>query len=354
MIEWAMRFFPRHALPAALACLWTVTAAADLRAEENGLGGTFTLQLENDKFVGTDRHYTHGTRLAWVWDDEARVPGWIGNLMERAYFFSTPKRKQLGLAVGQNIYTPEDTLSTGLIADDRPYAGWSYLGLSLHAEVDTPLFSRRLTALDTVELNFGLVGPQSYAREAQNTIHRTIGTDEAQGWDHQLKNEPTINLTMARKWRLPLYGGKAEDRYLAWDALPHLGASAGNVLTNANAGFTLRFGHDLKRDYGPPQIQPNLPGRASFDTFEDSDALGWYLFAGAEGRYVARNIFLDGNTFADSPSVTRIPWTADLRLGAVVTYGRVRIALVQALRTREFEGQRQDDRFGALTMTVRF
>lgn len=312
--------------------------------------GTFTIQLENDKFVGTDRHYTHGTRLAWVWDDETRVPGWVRELMDRAYFFSTPKRKQLGMAIGQNIYTPEDTLATGLIATDRPYAGWSYLGLSVHAEVDTPLFGQRLKALDTVELNLGWVGPQSYARETQNAVHRLIGTDESQGWNNQLKNEPTLNLTAERKWRQPL--GATND--LAWDVLPHAGASFGNVLINANAGLTFRFGHDLDRDFGPPHIQPNLPGRASFNTFEDSDALGWYVFAGAEGRYVAHNLFLDGNTFTDSHSVDREPWTADLRIGAVITYKRIRIALIQAHRTREFKNQRQDDRFGALTLTVRF
>ena len=132
--------------------------------------GYFTLQLENDKFVGTDRHYTHGTRLSWVWEDESKVPEWISGLLDGAYIFSTPRKKQMGIAIGQSIFTPEDTLATDLIANDRPYAGWSYLGLSLHAEVDGTFLNRYFQALDTFEIDFGIVGPQSYAKEAQNGI----------------------------------------------------------------------------------------------------------------------------------------------------------------------------------------
>ena len=326
-------------------------APAAAETEGRAPRGTLSIQLENDKLVGTDRHYTHGTRVTWTWDDEKRVPEWVSTLLDQAYIFSTPKRKQLGMAFGQNIYTPEDTTATGLLIHDRPYAGWTYMGLSLHAEVDTPFFGRDLTAIDTLEIDFGLVGPQSYARETQNAVHRLIGTDESKGWDNQLENEPTLNLMLERKWRVAL----AQDLGGAdWDTLPYAGASIGNVLTHASMGTMLRFGHELETDYGPPRIQPNLPGRASFDAFENSDRLGWYLFAGAEGRYVAHNLFLDGNTFTSSHSVERNPWTGDIQVGAVVTYGRVRVALTQVHRTREFKGQRQADSFGALTMTLRF
>ena len=312
--------------------------------------GYFTLQLENDKFVGTDRHYTHGTRLSWVWEDESKVPGWVSGLLDRAYIFSTPRKKQMGIVLGQNIFTPENTLTQTLSAGDRPYAGWSYVGLSLHAEVDGTFLNRYFEALDTFEVDFGVVGPQSYAKEAQNGIHRLIGTDEAHGWSHQLKNEPTANLMLERVWRSPTphHAGMFE-----WDVLPALGFSLGNVHSHVGGGAVIRFGHALDVDYGPPKIQPSLPGRAAFTTLGNRE-WGWYLYAGAEGRYVAHNLFLDGNTFTDSHSVERNPWVADFRIGAVLTHGRVRIALTQVHRTREFKGQRQGDDFGALTATIRF
>jgi hypothetical protein len=43
---------------------------------------------------------------------------------------------------------------------------------------------------------------------------------------------------------------------------------------------------------------------------------GWDLFFGTQGRAVARNIFLDGNTFQNSRSVSKEPVVADLIIGA--------------------------------------
>src|SRR3546814_8870959 len=102
---------------------------------------------------------------------------------------------------------------------------------------------------------------------------------------------------------------------LGVDVTPHLGAALGNVYTYGAGGLTLRFGEDLPDDYGPPRIRPALPGS---DYFRPTDDFGWYFFAGAEGRIVARNIFLDGNTFKDSHSVDKRPLVADLQAGIAV------------------------------------
>lgn len=319
-------------------------------AQEGGNEGYFTLQLENDKFIGTDRHYTHGTRLAWVWEDENKVPDWISGLLDKAYILSTPKKKQMGFALGQSIFTPEDTLSRGLITNDRPYAGWTYLGLSLHADVDGRFFGRAFEAQDTMVVDMGWVGPQSYAKQAQNGVHRLLKIDEANGWDNQLKNEPVANLMLERTWRRP---SPYRIKDVEWDILPSAGVSLGTVHTHASGGLMLRLGKGLNMDFGPPKTQPSLPGRAAF-AFKNNDDIGWYVFVGAEGRYVARNLFLDGNTFADSHSVDKEPWVGDFRVGAVLTYGRVRVALTQVYRTREFKAQRQGDSFGALTTTIKF
>jgi hypothetical protein len=80
----------------------------------------------------------------------------------------------------------------------------------------------------------------------------------------------------------------------------------------------------------------------------------WYLFAGAEGRYVARNIFLDGNTFSNGHSVNRIPLVLDMQAGVTVALPAVRLTLMHVFRTREFERQQRADRFGVVQAAVRF
>lgn len=113
----------------------------------------------------------------------------------------------------------------------------------------------------------------------------------------------------------------------------------------------MRFGENLPNDYGPPRIQPSLPGSAFYDP---SDGFGWYIFAGIEGRAVAHNIFLDGNTFQDSRSVDKKPFVGDLQAGIAVTLWRTRVSYTHVLRTREFDGQDTTDSFGAFSASFRF
>jgi hypothetical protein len=85
-----------------------------------------------------------------------------------------------------------------------------------------------------------------------------------------------------------------------------------------------------------------------------SESLQWEIFAGAEGRAVARNIFLDGNTFADSHSVDKKPFVADLNAGFAFTLGRARISYTAVYRTREFDGQQDASVFGGISVGYNF
>ena len=122
------------------------------------------------------------------------------------------------------------------------------------------------------------------------------------GWGNQLKNEPGVALFYERKWRrmrtplpdMPLF---------EIDMTPHIGGSVGNVFTYGAVGATFRIGRDLGVDYGPPRIRPGLAGSLHVDP--PLDRYAYYAFFGFEGRAVARDITLDGNTFARSHSVNR-------------------------------------------------
>lgn len=86
----------------------------------------FTLHFENDYFGGQDQHYTNGMKLSWVTGDlsEWGKEGWRQTFLEAVPFVNRPDRqKNLGVAVGQNIYTPQDTSLVIPDSDDRPYAG---------------------------------------------------------------------------------------------------------------------------------------------------------------------------------------------------------------------------------------
>jgi lipid A 3-O-deacylase len=69
---------------------------------------------------------------------------------------------------------------------------------------------------------------------------------------------------------------------------------------------------------------------------------------------VARDIFLDGNTWRDSRSVDREPLVGDASLGAVLVLPWVRLTYTHTFRSKEYEGQRDRAQLGAVSLSFRF
>lgn len=321
----------------ALLVFMACSAAANAESEPDA--GIASFVFENDLFYDTDRNYTNGVRASWLTEPDA-TPAWGRATAQRLPLFPERSTVRTTYTVGQNMYTPDDITLRDPPPDERPYAGWLYGSVGLLAES-----GRRL---DQLELTIGIVGPASLAEQTQKFVHELTDSDDPRGWDNQLENEPGLILTYQRSWRdfasETVYG-------LGVDVTPHVGGALGNVFTYANAGVTFRIGQSLPLDYGPPRIQPSLPGSGFFVPQND---FGWYLFAGVEGRAVARNIFLDGNTFRDSRSVDKEPLVGDLQFGIAMTWKTVRLSYTHVLRTREFETQAEGDDFGVLSVSMRF
>lgn len=327
--------------PAAFLLLAVLLAIAPARAD--GLPGAFGFQVDNDLFgSGSDKHYTNGMRLSWL-PPQDWVPDWIKDAALLVPTLDEEDKFTFVFALGQSMYTPENIETPDPDPTDRPYAGWLYLTLGAVAE-DA---ERRL--LHNVALDLGVVGPMSLTDSTQIFWHDLIGAPTPRGWDHQIKNEPGVVLNYQASLRRQLLGRPGDT--IEADVTPRAGVALGNVFTHGAVGGSFRVGHNLDLDYGPPLIRPSLPGSGMVKRKDD---WGWYLFAGAEGRYVARNIFLDGNTLAISHSVHREPWVADIQAGAALTFRNVRLSLTQVWRTREFRGQDGGDHFGSVSLTVLF
>lgn len=313
--------------------------AAFAEEEAYHSGGIFSFVLENDLFANTDRHYTNGARFSWL-TAEGKEPDWLEKVGKAFPMFYGAKDIRVAYALGQNMYTPRNIARRNPNPDDQPYAGWLYGSVGLIGETGS--------RLDQLLLTLGVVGPASGAEPTQKFVHRITGSTQPQGWDEQLKNEPTAQLTYERSWRA-LASGKLWG--FSADATPHAGAALGNVFIYANTGLTFRFGQNLPNDYGTPRIQPSLPGSGFFRPVE---TFGWYLFAGVDGRAVGRNIFLDGNSFRDGPSVDRKIFVGDAQAGLAIIWNDIRFAYTHVLRTKEFREQRDITQFGAFSVSLQF
>lgn len=300
---------------------------------------TLSLVVENDLFYDQDRNYTSGVALLWM-PAASRPPDWALAIAHWLPWFPEEGAVRHAYVLGQSMYTPQDITLAEPPLDDRPYAGWLYGTVGLGAET-----GRRL---DQLALTVGVVGPASGAEQTQSFVHRLKDEDEPEGWDTQLGNELGLLLTYQRSWRAlatqPLAG-------LELDLAPHAGGALGNVYTYASAGLTLRFGKGLALDYGPPRIQPSVPGSG---LYVPTDTFAWYLFAGFEGRGVLRNLFLDGSSFQDSRSVNNEPLVGDLQWGTSLSWRGARLSYTHVLRTREFATQQEHDDFGAVSLSISF
>lgn len=332
----------RAACLAALILLGCGTMTA--QAEERVAGdhyGTFSFTYENDLLAGTDRYYTSGFLFAWR-SPSYDPPDWLATVtgLGHGVIFPTGGTPRWGLAFGQNIFTPADTQRRNPDPLDRPYAGWLYGAVNLA--------SYTATQYGSIELQLGMVGPSALGEQTQNNVHDFLNIDRALGWDAQLKDEPGVNVILARQWR---YNTDPVWDDVSLGIVPSVTASLGNVQTYASAGVMFRIGNELMADFGPPRMRPSISG----STFYQPDGRwGWYAFAGVEGRAVARDIFLDGNTWRDSRSVDREPLVGDATVGFALIMPFARLTIAYTARSREFETQRETAQYGSASLSFRF
>jgi len=315
---------------------------------------TFTVLFENDLFVNEDQQYTNGIQLSWLspdlkrYADADRLPDWLLPMIARLPLINEPGRlHNVGFSLGQKIFTPENTQSSSLVEDDRPYAGWLYGALSFT--------SKTVGVKDMFEMQFGVIGPAAQGEEAQNFIHDLRDLPKTRGWSHQLRNEPGFVFVYERKWR-PYRSENASG--FGYDVITHAGGALGNVHIYANAGTEFRVGLNLPGDFGTSAIRPggtsNAPATVNDPRLRSTRTYGLYVFTAVSGRAVARDIFLDGNTFRDSHNVDKEPLVGDLIVGGSLVYKRYKLSYAQFFRTKEFDIQKKNNNFGSISLSVTF
>ncbi|MFT5394978.1 MAG: lipid A 3-O-deacylase [Gammaproteobacteria bacterium] len=323
---------------------------------------TFSFGYENDLFADTDRFYTNGIQLNWIspelkWFEDLEwfkqdtfLSRQARNFIDILPFSSDPERQRhLSFSLGQKMFTPQDIVSSGLVVNERPYAGWLYGDIAFH--------SKNQRRLDTFEIQLGIIGDISLAEEAQDLVHSIRGIDKANGWGNQLENEVGIAFIYDRKQRLI----RRTDMVglLGFDTVMHGGVALGNVFTHLNTGAEFRFGWNIPTDFGSALIRPagntNAPTDSTDPRYQHGkNALSFYLFAAANGRWVLRDIFLDGNTFEDSHSIDKKSLVGEFVLGSSVVIKNFKISYAQVFRSKEFDGQPSGQSFGSISLSYTY
>jgi len=219
--------------------------------------GTFTFQMDNDFFASyrglLDEDYTQGFHFTFNRRQSPRAMSRLLDRFEKCQAEEGCATRTMVLA-GQEIYTPRYYPSTA--SDDRPFAGWLYGGLQSSAVTERDLTSLSIKA--------GVTGPPSLAQQLQVTFHELVPAYKVpDGWNDQLKLEPGLIVTASRKNFTELRAGAASIGMITYGS-----ASLGNILTDAEAGITLRAGLNGEHPWNFDRAR-RLGGYASFGVRED-------------------------------------------------------------------------------------
>ena len=332
-------------------CLSVVSVSAQAQDDDSCArwkalcDGSISVVVENDLFGGTDRSYTNGLELQVASGPQQQLPlsGVLSRLLPDRYQSSAPDREwRTGFGGGHVMFTPTDISLDEPDPDDRPYAGWAF--------VTTSLYSEARGVVDVAELTLGWVGDGAGAGWVQRNWHQLIDGEEPRGWRFQIKDEPGIIARVGQRRytktrELPVAG-------LEWGGHGQISLALGNVDTSANLAGGIRVGRGFRGDHGETlRVKPSL-STASF--VSNDSPFGWYVFGDIGGRAIGRDIFLDGNSFRDSPSVRKRHFVSDRQVGAAVHFGRVRTSFTFVRRSEEFFGQDGAQKFGAVAVSIQY
>jgi len=299
----------------------------------------FRISFGNDTFVSTDRGFTHGAKLTWMSHD---IKDYRKNPLLKWFSFTNGPGSihTFSVSLGQNIYTPDNIQTAEFIENDRPYAGYLYLGFGIH--------SKNKKRQDSFEIDIGIVGQHSYAEQTQRIIHYIFKHEDPLGWEHQLKDEFALQTVYERKIRVYRTG---PDKGMGIELIPHFGGGLGNVYIYANAGYQVRFGWNLPYDFG---VDMQRPGGDTNTGINNWDKPSIHFYAALDGQAVYRNIFLDGNTITGSHRVEKNPFTASIMTGFGIQIKGMYISYTYVFWTKKFKTESRNHRFGVLNLSFAF
>ena len=306
----------------------------ELKDDKSWIFDRANFYIENDVYFGTDDGYSTGemfTFLYFVPEADNFVHNALGYNTKESYSYLT-------FSIANQIYTPTNTFATTLQIDDRPYAGWTYIETTFHKTTKTQLRS--------LSLKVGMIGPASGSEQIQNNFHKAFAMDPVNGWNNQLHNELGINLKYTQKWK---YHGKSFNDYEG-SFIPFSSVELGNIAINATCGFTARIGYNIPKDYGLSSINIGSdPGIPVYGQYKNMRTHPWSFSVNftAAGTAVARDIFLDGNTFSHSHSIDKRNFVGYYGVGFTIRYKNLVLDIMEIENSKQFRGQKESHGIGS-------
>lgn len=277
----------------------------------SAFGGTYEISLENDAIGGTDQHYTHGTRITYLYPIESSL--------------FADKNAYRSWSIGQYMYTPSEIDVETIQVGDRPYAGWLYGSTSVSVDDGE--------VLDMLGITLGVAGEWSLAGDTQKMIHRWLDSTEPQGWDTQVDERIGFDLTYGRrhKWKADYA-----------DIILKADVSLGNIYCLGGLGVVARFGYNIPDDFGMVRMEPIARSISDF---------GIYGILEASERLVVYNYFLEGDDIESTYDINMSRSVYEMAVGCGAYYKGFNAIYLYNIRSREFKEQEEHSKFGTVAIS---
>ncbi|RVU02781.1 lipid A deacylase LpxR family protein [Mucilaginibacter limnophilus] len=306
--------------------LLAIIFAAPITLFAQGYKSQISIKVENDQYINpkNDRYYTAGEFASYT----------------RALDHSSDSslvKKVLEIDGGQQIYNAYESNVADINLQDRPYTAYLYAGISLTK------FYKNESALK-LGGQLGIIGPLALGEEIQKGFHSLFGLHEVKGWEHQLNNEPGINLNADYKKLLYRTNG-------SWfDITANPSAWLGNTFTGASAGMLFRIGQ-----LGNLFESVSTNSRVSVDSKHQKHEL--FFFAVPQLHFVGYNATIQGGLFRSDKG----PLTFGIhhfvyvqQLGLQFASDRWSASAIAFIKSREVKSTAPGYQYGSISFAYRW
>lgn len=289
----------------------------------------FGFKSDNDSylFYGQDRYYTNGLM---VYFRHATDQNKLGEKLEKFTY---------ELSAGQKIFNPQGGNVSNIKLQDRPFAGYLYAGASAN------FFYKKESILKT-SLELGTVGPHSLGEDAQKFLHKTVGFYEIDGWQYQIKNELTANLSL--QYTRLLHRSEYNQIDFSFEGY----ANVGTTFNGAGAGILMRTGN-INQLFQTAYTNSTIGTRLKSAKFVTAET---FFYAKPQLNFVAYDATIQGSLFNHNSPLTfkTKPFVFAQQLGFNYSSQRFTFDFGLLFKTKEVKSKAKAHQYGTISMFYRF
>lgn len=289
----------------------------------------FGFKSDNDAylFYGQDRYYTNGL---FIYFRRATDQQKLSEKLEKLTY---------EISAGQKMYNPLSGYRPDPATQDRPFAAYLYAGGNVN------LFYKNERVLKA-GVEVGTVGPDALGEDAQELLHKIVGFYEIDGWQYQIRNEMSVNLSAQYTQLLH----RSEDRHTDFSFEGY--ANAGTTFSGAGAGVLFRAGK-INQLFNSAYTNSVISNNGKTEKLVKNEL---FFYAKPQLNFVAYDATVQGNMFNDDSPVTfgvkRFVFAQ--QLGFNYSTPRFTFDFGLLFKSKEIKSSAKAHQYGTISMYYRF